>query len=406
MNADGTGQTNLTNNSALDGAASWSPDETQIAFTTNRDGNFEVYVMNADGSSPTNLTNNSAFDGAASWSPDGSKIAFNTTRDGNSAIYVMNADGSSPTNLANNAGEPAWSPDGTKIAFSSVRDGNFEIYVMNADGTGQTRITINSAVDFEPAWQWTRLRVVNDMFADATELTGISDTDTGSNLGATGEPGEPSLFGDTLLNSVWWKWTAPASGQVTIDTIGSDFDTNLAVYTGSAVDALTEIASNDDIQSPASFQSQVSFFATEGTTYYIAVDGFGQHTYNITLNLALSPYPKVQSIARSSPDTALSTVIYTVTFSEAVTGVDLSDFRMVTTGSISRAKIVSVTGSGATYQVTVNTGRGSGAIRLDLVDNDSIKDLSNNPLVGQGGQADGSFQGEVYSFPSAKRRKR
>src|SRR3990170_3930701 len=117
-----------------------------IAFESDRDGNREIYVMNADGTSQTRLTNNPAMDVFSSWSPDGTKIAFASTRDGNAEIYVMNADGTSQTNISNNLASdinPSWSHDGTKIAFESTRDGNDQIYVMNADGTGQTNISNN-----------------------------------------------------------------------------------------------------------------------------------------------------------------------------------------------------------------------------------------------------------------------
>jgi Tol biopolymer transport system component len=69
MNADGSGQTNLTNNSAWDASPNWSPDGTRIAFESDRDDNWEIYVMNADGSDQTNLTNNSAYDTSPAWSP-------------------------------------------------------------------------------------------------------------------------------------------------------------------------------------------------------------------------------------------------------------------------------------------------------------------------------------------------
>lgn len=88
------------------------------------------------------------------WSPDGSKLAFITDRDGNFELYVMNADGTNPTNLSNNLATefyPAWSPLGTKILFSTTRDGNLEIYSMNPDGSSQTRLTSNTAGDYYPA---------------------------------------------------------------------------------------------------------------------------------------------------------------------------------------------------------------------------------------------------------------
>ncbi len=121
----------------------------------------------------------------------------------------------------------------------------------------------------------------NDNFANRIILTGNSGTSTGSNVGATSEVGEPTQSGTT--NSIWWSWTAPASGTVTFDTIGSNFDTYLYVYTGNYVSSLSLVASNDDIGS-GSNTSRVSFNATAGATYHISVDGFSSNTGNVTLN--------------------------------------------------------------------------------------------------------------------------
>ena len=170
MAADGSQPTNLTRNSARDWRPAWSPDGTQIAFDSYRDRNWEIYVMAADGSQPTRLTRNSGSDRSPAWSPDGTQIAFMSDRDGNDEIYVMAADGSQPTRLTrrNSGGDwsPAWSPDGTQIAFVSDRDGNWEIYVMAADGSQPTRLTRNDADDISPAWS-----------PDGTQIVFVSDRD-------------------------------------------------------------------------------------------------------------------------------------------------------------------------------------------------------------------------------------
>ena len=88
-----------TNDGVHDGVPSWSSDSKMIAFESDRDDNWEIYVMSADGTAVTNLTNNPADDNAPSWSPDGKMIAFESDRDGNSDIYVMNTDGSSQKRL-------------------------------------------------------------------------------------------------------------------------------------------------------------------------------------------------------------------------------------------------------------------------------------------------------------------
>jgi Tol biopolymer transport system component len=127
----------------------------KIAFTSNRDGNQEIYVMNPDGSGQTRLTNNPASDSSPSWSPGGTKIAFMSLRSGAPAIWVMNANGSNPTFVhgADPTSVLSWSPNGTKILFQSVAlDGSPEIGVVNVDGSEATNLTDNAGADVKADW--------------------------------------------------------------------------------------------------------------------------------------------------------------------------------------------------------------------------------------------------------------
>jgi hypothetical protein len=121
----------------------------------------------------------------------------------------------------------------------------------------------------------------NDAFINAQVITGVSGTVSGTNATATTEPGEPDHGGGTGGGSVWYRWTAPSAGTATFTTCGSDFDTVLAAYTGNAVNSLTPLASNDD---SCGLQSSVSFSATAGVTYRIAVDGYYNARGAVTLN--------------------------------------------------------------------------------------------------------------------------
>jgi Tol biopolymer transport system component/serine/threonine protein kinase/tetratricopeptide (TPR) repeat protein len=158
MDADGNNPRRLTHNSVDDFAPVWSPDGKRIAFTSKRDGNDEIYVMNADGSNQTNVSQNMAADSRPAWSPDAKRIAFTSNRDGEPDtydIYAMSADGSNQLRLTDDPNfdsDPTWSPDGKRITFASNRNGNFEVYVMNADGGDQRNLTNNLSFDGKPVW--------------------------------------------------------------------------------------------------------------------------------------------------------------------------------------------------------------------------------------------------------------
>ena len=149
----------------------------------------------------------------------------------------------------------------------------------------------------------------NDMFANRINITGTNITVTGSNVGAGWEAGEPYHADMDGYNSVWWSWTAPSAGTVTISTAGSSFDTLLGVYTGSSVASLQEVASDDDDPDTGALTSKVVFDVSANQPYQIAVDGYSGATGSVRLSVQLGPpQPPPPAPAWILPDPYGSTV--------------------------------------------------------------------------------------------------
>ncbi len=147
----------LTNNGFTDDQAAWSPDSNHIVFQSNRDGDFEIYSMNVDGSQQTRLTNNPRRDLQPNWSSDGHTIAFISERDINAELYMMNTDGRNQRRLTTTPEfefSPQWSPDGLQILFQRIIPGSdFETFVMNADGSHVQRLTTVRMFLQNPVWR-------------------------------------------------------------------------------------------------------------------------------------------------------------------------------------------------------------------------------------------------------------
>jgi len=155
MNVDGSNIRRLTNNMARDDMPRWSPDGKQIVFRSERDGNQEIYLMNSDGSNQRRLTNNDAKDSEPSFTPDGKRILFSSKRTGEWELYTMNLDGTDQKRVSTEelkGGGGRYSPDGKKIIFSSMKDGDPEIYVIDADGTYLKRLTRSQGYDGSPVF--------------------------------------------------------------------------------------------------------------------------------------------------------------------------------------------------------------------------------------------------------------
>ena len=156
MNPDGSELRQLTSGASRNIDPAWSPDGYHIAFSSNRTGNYELYIMDADGSNVRRVTfieNQS--DNDPNWSPDGQWFVFESGLDDRYHIYKIRIDGSELTPLATDGDSnstPAWSPNGEQIAFER-REGNaYHIWLMDSNGNNLERLTSEGTINQRPAW--------------------------------------------------------------------------------------------------------------------------------------------------------------------------------------------------------------------------------------------------------------
>jgi Bacterial Ig domain/PASTA domain len=190
--------------------------------------------------------------------------------------------------------------DALSVVRRSDDLGGREAEVRFAATAGTTyRIAIDGLVrdTGSAALSWSRVVPAADAFEEAAAIAGRRGTVVASTRGATRQAGEPLHAGKAGGASIWFRWRAPRSEVFTFDTHGSDFDTLLGVYTGTGLAGLTTVAGNDDAGGAET--SAVRLEATEGTTYWVAVDGDGGASGNVTLGWSPTPEPSNDDFARA-----------------------------------------------------------------------------------------------------------
>jgi TolB protein len=264
VNADGSGQKQLTSGSDVADCAAWSPDGRRIAFATTEGARKyrHLHVMNADGSGQVYLTYDGGLSqpcwspdgkqvagtkgnrisvieadgsgnahtlsttwkgnmGQADWSPDGSRIVFAGSAsdpDKGDGLFVIEAGGSDVTRLTRGHHKnPVWSPDGQKIIFDGPDPeyplGNY-IHLVNADGSGPTRLSVPGAVGhlLEPEWSLDGAKIAFSLhYGDSTDIC-VMNADGSGLTRLTSDPGH-----DTQPS--WGRSYVPPRGRRIRDAV-------------------------------------------------------------------------------------------------------------------------------------------------------------------------------------------
>lgn len=260
----------------------WASGSPQIATVTS------VGLVTAIAEGVADISATSTFDDAMSTSIQVTVTAATQTLSITIAGTGAGQVTSTPTGLDCPTTCSAAFPYGTSVSLTATASTDSVFAGWGGACSGSTACTVTLTANASVTATFDSTIESNDDFAQRFSVSGERGTTTGSNVDATKEPGEPDHAGATGGQSVWWSWTATTDGMMTFDTLGSSFDTLLAVYTGSAVDALTLVAAGDDIDG-VTLQSRVQFATGEGVSYQIAVDGYRDEAGTIMLNWAPGP---------------------------------------------------------------------------------------------------------------------
>jgi TolB protein len=151
----GGGAQRLTRNGAIDVGPSWSPDGRTLAFTSDRAGSPQIYLMDASGGDQRRITFNGSYNANPAWSPDGKWIAYESRVGGQMDIWLIDPQGSVNLPLIEHPRSdeaPSWSPDSRMLSFASSRRGRMDLYVIDLNGENLRQITSGPGNNTNPAW--------------------------------------------------------------------------------------------------------------------------------------------------------------------------------------------------------------------------------------------------------------
>jgi Tol biopolymer transport system component len=254
----------------------------RIAFMTNRDGDFEVYLMARDGSNPVNLTQNQADDGLPTASPTGGDIAFVSTRDETMlALFGVDADDRNVRPLSidppANADAPHYSPTGEWIAFGAMVDDNAEILVVDPGGQEVRNLTHHVANDRFGSWS-----------PDGKELTYASERgETVVVYIVSVEGGPPQRVSDPQWPSGAPAWSPDGTRIAFMAERDSNVDVYIARRDGSDLQRLTDDVGFDGFPHWSPDGRKIAFLSDRDANVEIyVVDADGGNEINLTDNPA------------------------------------------------------------------------------------------------------------------------
>ena len=274
----------------------YASDVPYIAFSSNRSGNYDIYMMDIKGKNLQQLTDHPANEFESTFSPDGQRMAYVSTRhDGYPEIYVMNLNTKVSHRLTyhpKHDRNPAWSPDGRWIAFDSNRKGAHHIYKIEPDGGNLQRLTHGEGDrNYNAAWSPDSQSIA---FFSSREVLGIyiMDADGGNPRRLANQPrsgrmpswspdGEQIAFIDVVLGGHWDLLVAGGLDIYTLNVDGSD----LRRRTRHPADDWAPVWSPDG--------RSIVYFSewNQKTDIYLIEDGLGRHTGRLTRHPAQDRYP-------------------------------------------------------------------------------------------------------------------